>query len=343
MDFNKLLNPFWEGKTVLGETILLVSDNGTTPDASLFFTPDKILSVTSTDFTTEYVEGKDWVLRNNKICKIPGSSIPSLADTDFVFTDNRTDECFPTKNNGQYVWYKAGSTLHEHQLSVTYTHSDTYSPDIGLYGKERLFATKKHLKTKTPFTICFYGDSITAGCDCSSVVKAPPFMPDWTKLITISLGQNNGCPIKYINTAVGGKTSVWGIENAKERLADYRPELSVIAFGMNDGTEHIAPEDFKKNISGIMEMTLEQNKDCEFILVAPTLANPLSNFDGLQREYYSVLTECARKSDAVINMTALHEEILNRKRFCDTTGNNINHPSDFLTRIYAQVILQVFK
>ena len=343
MDFNKLLNPFWEGETVFNETILLVSDNGATPDASLFFTPDKILSVTSTDFTTVYVEGKDWKLRNNKICKILGSSIPSFEDTDFVFTDNRPDECFPAKTDGQYVWYKAGSMLHEHQLSVTYTHSDTYVPDIGVFGEERLSSTKKYLKTKTPLTIGFYGDSITTGCDCSSVIKSPPFMPDWTKLITMSLGQDNNCPIKYVNTAVGGKMSGWGFENAKKLLADYKPDLAVIAFGMNDGTQHVTPEEFKKNILGIMETTLEQNRNCEFILVAPTLANPLSNFDGLQREYYSVLTECARKSDAVINMTALHEEILNRKRFCDTTGNNINHPSDFLTRIYAQVILQVFK
>ena len=343
MDFKQYLKPFWEGDTIFGETILLVSDNGHTPDASLFFTPKKILSITSSDMTTEYIEGKDWELKNNKICKIPGSRIPSFADTDFVFQDNRPEESFPAKDGNRYVWYKPGGMLNEHQLLVTYTHNDVYSPDVGLYGGKRLLSTKQHLKTGSPFTICFYGDSITTGCDCSGNTKIPPFMPDWTKLITLALGQDNHCHIKYVNTAVGGKTSEWGVENAKKRLADYKPQLAVIAFGMNDGTEHISPEQFKKNISGIMETTLEKSKDCEFILVSPSLANPISRFDGLQREYFSVLKKCARESDSVIDITALHEEISKRKRFCDTTGNNINHPSDFLTRVYAQAILQAFK
>ena len=39
-------------------------------------------------------------------------------------------------------------------------------------------------------------------------------------------------------------------------------------------------------------------------------------------------------------MTAMHLDLLKAKRFRDMTGNNVNHPNDFLARVYAQVVLQ---
>ena len=341
MELSQLIKPFWEGNTVLYETILPLAEDGHAADARLFFKPDKIISVMSSDMTHEYIEGTDWKLKDDRICKIAGSSMPELSENDLIFADNRPGECFAAKN-GMYVAYKTEGWYHTQQLLVTYTHTDTYTPDLGLYGGDRLKRTKEALMRQEPLKLCFYGDSITTGLDSSGSVNRPPFMPDWTKLITMSLEQEYHCEINYVNTAVSGKTSEWGIEYVKERLADHHPSIAVIAFGMNDGTEHISPKRFKDNILHIMNTTLEHSKDCEFILISPTLANPDSIFDGLQREYYATLTECARNCDAVINMTALHDEFLKRKRFCDTTGNNINHPSDFLTRVYAQAILKAF-
>ncbi len=39
-------------------------------------------------------------------------------------------------------------------------------------------------------------------------------------------------------------------------------------------------------------------------------------------------------------MTTTHADLLKRKRFQDFTGNNVNHPNDFLVRAYAQVMLK---
>ena len=36
----------------------------------------------------------------------------------------------------------------------------------------------------------------------------------------------------------------------------------------------------------------------------------------------------------------MHQSILEHKRYRDMTGNNVNHPNDFLARVYAQTILQ---
>ena len=34
-----------------------------------------------------------------------------------------------------------------------------------------------------------------------------------------------------------------------------------------------------------------------------------------------------------------HADILTRKRYYDGTSNNVNHPNDFICRLYAQTIL----
>ena len=42
-------------------------------------------------------------------------------------------------------------------------------------------------------------------------------------------------------------------------------------------------------------------------------------------------------------MTELHRILLSRKAYHHMTGNNINHPSDFLARLYAQGLLALLK
>ena len=45
---------------------------------------------------------------------------------------------------------------------------------------------------------------------------------------------------------------------------------------------------------------------------------------------------------AVVPMTALSQSIYSLgKRFVDVNSNNINHPNDFMHRIYAQTVLKV--
>ena len=38
-------------------------------------------------------------------------------------------------------------------------------------------------------------------------------------------------------------------------------------------------------------------------------------------------------------MTSIHQSLLARKSYADMTGNNINHPNDYLARVYAQTLL----
>ena len=51
-----------------------------------------------------------------------------------------------------------------------------------------------------------------------------------------------------------------------------------------------------------------------------------------------MLANCEREGVAVVNMTAMHQSLLSRKRYEDMTGNNVNHPNDYLARVYAQTL-----
>jgi hypothetical protein len=42
-------------------------------------------------------------------------------------------------------------------------------------------------------------------------------------------------------------------------------------------------------------------------------------------------------------MTAVHGSLLSKKSYADMTGNNINHPNDYLARVYAQTLLTTVK
>lgn len=152
--------------------------------------------------------------------------------------------------------------------------------------------------------------------------------------------------VDFLNPSVGGKSTDWGVENARELVSVQRPDLAILAFGMNDGTGRLSAEAFKNNIGTIMESVRSYNSDADLILVAPMLPNPLAaipgqpdmSFLGEQENYREALEQLAGVGTVVADMTTIHRELLKHKLYCDMTGNNVNHPNDFLVRWYAQVV-----
>jgi len=85
------------------------------------------------------------------------------------------------------------------------------------------------------------------------------------------------------------------------------------------------------------------NPNVEFILVATTVANPVSkDFSGNQAEYRNVIQTLTKTSVVMVDMTGVHQELLKYKKYIDMSGNNLNHPNDFLARWYAQEVGGLF-
>ena len=121
----------------------------------------------------------------------------------------------------------------------------------------------------------------------------------------------------------------------------YGPDLCIIGFGINDGTKLYALEFYRRNIQTIIDTARAANPNSEFVLIATMLANPeVGDFAGCQKDYLPVLQAMETEGVAVMDMTTFHETLLAQKRYCDMSGNNVNHPNDFLARGYAQVLWQ---
>jgi hypothetical protein len=115
---------------------------------------------------------------------------------------------------------------------------------------------------------------------------------------------------------------------------------------MGDGhvTKKTSNAVYKANLHGIIDTVWKRNADCEFIVVGTMLAKPESpSFSGNQRDFLVPLGELVQenKGVALADVTSAHAFMLTRKKFWDMSGNGVNHPSDFLARVYAQVLLKL--
>ena len=329
------MRPFWNSNKMVNESVLMQSINGQPPEARLLFKPKKILSVTNAALDTTYVEGIDWEFRHNKLVLIPGSKAKYMTDQQ-LYPDSAR---FP-KIDGGYIFHTEGTFFHRHQLAVTYKHKKkAWKGLIPKYQGALLPVTTDKLQNKKKLHLLLFGDSISAGANASAAGNAAPNLPAFGDLVANHLKAYYQCEIQFTNTAVGGQNSKWGAETAKDRVAAHHPDLVIIAFGMNDGTGRMDPLKFKENIASIMSQTKVANPAAEFILVATMLPNPESKFTGTQPRFKQVLEELSGPGVIVTDMTAVHHELLQHKSYQDMTGNNINHPNDFLMRWYAQQIV----
>ncbi len=349
-DLQKLLAPVWDGCEVYEESFFALMPRGVTADDALeiplLYRADAILSVTSATREVTLTEGRDYVLRNGKLIIPAGSAVYRMKWEEYQIIGEGEDKFPFLCEGGGKIFFGEGNTMHSREYIVTYTHSDSWNGFVPNINRDALPRTKALLREGKPLTFCWFGDSITTGANSSGAIGAEPYIPMFPKLVTMALEAQYGCDITYINHAVGGTVSGWGTEKLPEFFADTKPDIMFIGFGMNDASGHVTPEDFIANIRTMVEQTRALNPDCEFLLCSTTLPNPMAPTFCFNHETHEPLLAalCEELGDcaALVPMTSMHRALMEKKRFYDMTGNNINHPCDFLARVYAQVILAQF-
>ena len=124
-----------------------------------------------------------------------------------------------------------------------------------------------------------------------------------------------------------------------EKVVEPRPDVVILAFGMNDSAGRSARE-YQANIEGVVARVRERLPDSEFILVASMLGNPGWTRLNHQRfpEYRDALAKLRGPGVALADVTTVWTRFLELKQDWDQTGNGVNHPNDFGHRVYAQVI-----
>lgn len=369
---NTIFAAFDRGGLVRDETVAFIYPG---EEKTLLSEIEEIVSVRSSDGKTVYEQGKDYVLRGGKIALSEGSAIPVITPEVF-YSDGEEPILKVLKPDGSEspCYFNATGTMGKYQVKVTYIprgQRRILPPCDGRFG--RFLGLLESGKDATVF---FHGDSITYGANASLVHNIPPYQPSYPVLFVCALAEIYGYSVKFalpcadgayggpfpdspcgkrgtitlVNTAVGGWTSEDGVNRLGTHITPqaekYGCDLFVLAYGMNDGGR--SPGETAANCGKIARHMLSICGGASVMFVSTMLPNPdaLHGWNANQAVQEPELIKLAGKFNGegnpcdVSKMTTVSAEILKRKKFIDITGNNINHPNDWLSRVYADTLLQ---
>lgn len=354
------LKPIWNGDTVLHESVMFREDEHA---VRLVYPIAEVYGVYSADFRTEYREGVDWTVEYGCFVRLPGSAMPYMPLSRFypeVHENGRDFGC--TEAGKLFLGYGEGDTMIRHQVVISYRHDAVWNGPAVPSQADKCARFLEKLAKGEEATILFYGDSITTGANSSGRVGVEPFAQSFPEMVTAMLakeygytvswdvqpheamktiGKTGGKVLHYVNTAVGGMDSGWGAANVQTHVNDYQPDLVVLAFGMNDGHK---TRDHYMDLTKKITESMRENTDADIILLATMLPHwRAAGFFGHQIEYEPALAAYAAEFDnvAAAPMSSVHKHLLARKEYYHMTGNNINHPNDFLARVYGMVLMAV--
>ncbi len=335
--------PFLTADTIYNELVMPIKDGHAAPNGRLLFPVQSIIAVRDTYLGTMYEEGTDWIWEGQRIVLPDSSRIPYFYAQQLVYNDLKEGISQPGAVPGTFVLFSEGELIRAKQLAVTYIPDRRGSETAKRLppATDRLPRATGKLESRKKLNVVFWGNSIETGANSSGFQHVPPFMPNWAELFVRQLRKHFDAPVSYKNLAVGGKTAAWGLQHIHQVVAE-QPDLVVIGFGMNDGTFGVPVNEFTKQIQAIMDAVHKAHPSCEFIVVTPMLANPEAIQNKLQAAYRPALLALENEGVAIADMTYWHRWLLTHKSYQDMTGNNINHPNDYLSRWYAQVLAALF-
>lgn len=335
-----LLEPFWLSRTMIDESVLFVhpSDDAVA-EARLLFAPAKILSVRNASQTEVYKHGRDylWNSGSRTLTVTLNSRIPTI--TDAALHPPRGSQKYGTSRDRECdLLFNEDCEFHRMQVLVTYEHpldewELLHTPTVALPRLSRRLANRESV------VVALLGDSISVGLNASACDKIAPFQPGYGELFAEFLRQKYQVQVEFSNHSVGGKNAVWGIEQAPA-VAAQKPDLVLLAFGMNDASDGFSSAQFAEHIAAQISGIRTLHPDAEFMLVATMSGNP--EWTGTQMDLYPEYRNglMGQETDGLVvaDVTSVWTQLVARKKFVDLTGNGLNHPNDFGHRLYAQVI-----
>lgn len=338
----ELLRPFWEGDRIEGESVLFIKDDKTgIAHASVLFPIRKVVAIRNSAGDVTYENGKDYVWKpESRAVTLPADSrIPSRTPQQLRRpAKSQQYELTHRDGNGE-IFFGGKLEYAQMQTCITYTHEPgLWKSAIPKFNVNALPRSVAKLVKKQALSIVTLGDSISAGANASALFNAAPFQPAYPELLRKHLEARFQGKVEMKNLAVGGTDTNWGLTQI-DKVAEAKPDLVILAFGMNDSASRPA-KDYQANTKKMIARIRAKAPDCEFILVASMLGN--RNWVRLKHElfpqYRDALKELVEPGTALADMTSIWSGFLELKKDWDQSGNGVNHPNDFGHRVYAQVI-----
>lgn len=336
------LKPFWSADVVHRESVLFVRDKKDGAAKALVLFPIKtIISVEDSTGAMIYKPGDDfrYTAGSREIFTPATSRIVTKTKEDLRRKTGSQKYRLTHRDGDGEILFGATDEYHKMQTWITYSKAkDDWPVVMPSFAAAALPKTIARLQDRQPLSIVLLGDSISTGCNASGWAKAAPFQPAYQELLKQHLAAHYQTTVKLTNLAVGGTSTAWGITQIP-KVVEAKPELIILAFGMNDSAGR-SPEDYGSNIAVMITSARKTLPDVEFILVATMLGN--RDWTVLKHDvfpkYRDELAKLSKPGIALADMTSVWQEFLLRKKDRDLTGNGVNHPNDFGHRVYAQVL-----
>jgi acyl-CoA thioesterase-1 len=338
-----LLKGPWAGGPIHRESVLFVQGKEGLPSAKLLFDAKRILAVHRADGTQSFEARRDYeVTADGSGLVLPtGSRVYFHKESDFYLPKGAPNSLPHLVGHPEtYLLFAQGHVWHDWQVEISYEPKDaTWTGYRPTFAGDRLPKTLAKLKARQPLTIAVSGDSISEGYNASGFTKGAPFMPAYPGLVAAQLEQTYGSKVTMHNHAIAGWSSAQGVKDL-DNLLKRRPDLVIIAYGMNDvGGRN--PEAYKANIATMIRRIKAEAPATEIVLVSTMLGNSewVHTPPEMFPRYRDALASLQADGVVMTDVTAIWETLSKRKRHFDLTGNGVNHPNDYGHRVYAQAIL----
>ncbi len=316
------------GKKLTGETLVLVGNE----PASLAYSPKSVVAVRSTYLealpeTVVYAEGRDYVvdLALGQLRRTANSRIPDFRTNMLHGVEDFDHSKFPGFGNGKFFVFVD-------YVAKKKTEWPVQSPQVELLPK-----TQGKLQRGESVKIVAFGDSITAGGDATK-----PSLIYWQRWADALKQKYPRATIEAVNGATGGDSTPQGISRLSEKVLSQKPDLVLLAFGMNDhniGGFGTPLEAFSKNLKSIIDR-IRKETGAEIVLVSTFPPNPKWHYGSHTMEAYAAATEKVARENRCAFADVYHnwQSLGSHKKPEDLLANNINHPNDFGHWMYFAVL-----
>ena len=332
----------WDNNPVRkGEPILFLSGKNNTRQGKLRFAPTKLLRAYTLNPQRE-IPVSDFSIKGNTLIYKGKETIPHWKESDFISQTQDEIHPQPHADGRRYIMYGGAPLFANRQILFDYETNERWDGPIPENQSARLPRLQEKIKAKAPITLTILGDSISQGCDATAWGNVPPYAPPYRDLLTKALSNaTGGAFITQHNLAVGGTSAEWGVSQI-EAVIKTKPDLFVIAFGMNDSSAPRTTAVFLADIKAIIDGVAKGSPDTEFVVVSGITPIPYWAHSHVKylEEYDAALKTLAGPHVAVADVRSVWLYLLEGKNYMDLSGNGINHPNDFGHQMYGDVLSQ---
>lgn len=337
----RMFQPFWEKRYIRGETVVFAEEKGEITGHLAFENPHSLKLFSRSGILLK--ENQDYERRENKIVLL-NPSFPYFREGWLQNVGVPNNVLSENKDYGiEGCLLVSPPYLRTMQFIADYLCDETKFPEV-LPDKIRLNRTYQTLKEKRKLKFALYGDSVCNAANSSWEMRFCGYK-HWMEESLLRAEKFYGAKIEFLNFSRSGYGTERGIDAVTEKFGALQIDLVVIGLGGNDAPTGMPLDKYIENVREIMRRIRKRNPETEFILLSPTPQNPECKQiyrRDLIHEYIIGLKTLVDEGVTTVNLDGVYSFLLKRKRYCEFSGNNLNHPNDFWYQFYTDAFTELF-